>query len=72
MGKLALADLAAGEGPVPRPVRPRLCLELVCGEGLSRQRCWARSRRALVMTLTDDRAMAAAAMMGDRSKPNAG
>ena len=32
----------------------------------------ARSRRALLMTLTEDSAIAAAAMTGERSRPNAG
>ena len=35
-------------------------------------RCTARSRSALPMTLTDERAMAAAAMMGDSRMPNVG
>ena len=35
-------------------------------------RCAARSRSALPMTLTDERAMAAAAMMGDSRMPNVG
>ena len=41
---------------------------------MSRQRigrCWTRSRRALLMTLTEDRAIAAAAITGDSSRPKA-
>jgi hypothetical protein len=34
--------------------------------------CRVLSRSALVMTLTEDRAMAAAAMMGESSSPKAG
>lgn len=34
--------------------------------------CLTRSRRQLVMTLTEDSAMAAAAIMGDISHPKAG
>ena len=34
--------------------------------------CRARNRRALVMTLTEDSAIAAAAIIGDSSHPNAG
>ena len=37
-----------------------------------RHSCWARSRRALVMTLTEDSAMAAAAMMGESRRPVSG
>ena len=33
---------------------------------------WVRSRSALMMTLTDDSAIAAAAMTGDSSHPNTG
>ena len=35
-------------------------------------KCWVRRRRALPMTLTDDRAMAAAAIIGDSNHPKAG
>lgn len=35
-------------------------------------RCWARNLNALAMTLTEDSAIAAAAIMGDSSRPNAG
>ena len=36
------------------------------------QNRWARSRSALLMTLTEDSAIAAAAMTGERSRPKAG
>jgi hypothetical protein len=36
------------------------------------QSCWLRSRSAFVMTLTEDSAIAAAAMTGERSQPKNG
>ena len=40
--------------------------------GVRGHSCRVLRRRALVMTLTEDRAMAAAAMMGESSSPKAG
>jgi hypothetical protein len=44
------------------PIKPTKC----------RQSLMARRRRALATTLTDDKAMAAAAMAGESSQPKAG
>lgn len=41
-------------------------------ERLRQARLWVRSRRAFPMTLTEDSAMAAAAMIGDNNRPNTG
>ena len=48
--------------------------QLACsGSDRMAQSSWAvRSRRALLMTLTDDSAMAAAAMIGDNRSPENG
>lgn len=54
--------------PMPRLV-PR---PAPVSTGRADQRCWVRSRRALPITLTDDSAMAAAAMMGESRSPKNG
>jgi hypothetical protein len=59
------ATPGAAVGHVPACAGSRLS-----GSGRMAQSSWVvRSRRALLMTLTDDSAMAAAAMIGDSKSP---
>jgi hypothetical protein len=74
----------AHAAPIPRPRRPRghgargptskfsRCLAPLPTYGVGSANFTNRSRSALLMTLTDDSAMASAAMMGDSSTPITG
>ena len=53
-------------------MRSRSCVRLDVRPAASLQSRWVRSRRALPITLTEERAIAAAAMMGESSSPKTG
>lgn len=70
--KGAVAANASMAATIDASVAANILSDDSAATAIARYRRCARNRRALPMTLTDDRAMAAAAIIGDSSHPNAG
>ena len=72
MDPAGVTDSAALAIRPDRLDRPRRFGGWRSSSGLACYTCWLRSRRALPMTLTEDSAIAAAAIIGESSSPKAG